>query len=138
MDIKNNNVNLIDDRITVNSGDFIVKKSVLGGHSLTEREFNTKSMLRKYIMLNKFNGKTLEPKNVNGVKYFLAEDGTVFKYDESNFSFYRLSLNDFVWDYDQSLSSLYYDAYLRFQEFVDFEDYYPNREDLDLSSGRQR
>lgn len=113
-----------------------IQKSAVGSHSYTVAETKTMSFINKEILKKQIRGETLELKNNNKTRYFLVEDGTVFKYDTEALLFYQLNLEKMRWYLNQSLEPLYYDTYLRFQELVDFKDYYDVDKCLDLNSGR--
>ena len=102
---------------------------------MTGHEFKTTVKLKRYKMFSLIDGIQLINRNDGTAKYYLVEDGTVFKYLEDSFSFYKLNLEDFVWESKQSLASIYFDTYLKFQELPDFEDYYPNGEEVGLDKG---
>lgn len=117
-------------------GGFIQKPGT-GSRSYTAYETKTVARLEAYKITSQLKGIKLELKNKDNLKYYLVEDGTLFKYDTNELTFYRLNLDDFTWDYDPSLKTIFYDAYLKYQQLLYFEDFYVNREDLDLSNGRQ-
>jgi len=101
--------------------------------SYTAKEMESITTLKTFKLFKQIDGEQLVLRNKPKNKYYIIQNGVIFKYDEETFSFYKLNLNDFVWESDQTLASIYYDTYLKFQELTSFEDYYPDREELDLS-----
>lgn len=112
-----------------------IQKSAVGSRSYTIEETKTMSYINKEILKKQIRGEALELKNDNKTRYFLVEDGTVFKYNAETYLFYQLNLETMMWNVNQDLASLYYDTYLRFQELIDFKDYYDIDNQLDLNSG---
>ena len=129
----NNEMNGADYRITLNeSGKFT--PLVKGDHSQTQREFETMQKLKIYISEKKYNGEKLVQKNDGSWKYYLVEDGNIFKMNDDYYC-YRLDLSNFTWIHDQRIISIINDGFLKCKELVNFDDYYENQ-DLDLSKGR--
>lgn len=122
-----------DYRITDNNSGLFTRITD-GDHSQTQMEFETMQKIKMYLSRKMFNGEELIKNNNEGWKYYLVEDGTIFKKNE-DYHFYRLDLNKFQWVHDQSLISLYYDSFLKFKELLNFEDYY-EISNSDLNKGR--
>lgn len=114
----------------------IIQKVGFGSHSYTAEETKTMSYISKEIIKKEIKRVPLELKNNGKNRYFLVENGIVFKYDTEKFLFYQLNLEKMKWQENQYLASLFYDSYLKFQELLDFKDYYDNDDQLDLNSGR--
>lgn len=127
-----------EERINIKNDEFVIEKYVPGIHSLTPRESRTKTKLQEFEIKNAILGNKIEIKNSEDKKYYLVEDGTVIKLEEKNYSFYRLNLETYKWDLDQSLLAIFHDSFLKYQEFLDFKDYYSNSEELDLDKGVKR
>lgn len=72
----------------------------------------------------------LKPKlyNDEDTKYYIVEDGNIFKYNEKYNLFYRLDLEKFQWIYTPSYIGLYFDGHLKFEEIPNFKDYYIHEE----------
>lgn len=124
-----------------NSGKFV--PLVDGDHSYTHQEFETLQKLQLYKSKKLYNKEKLVTKENDEWKYYMVEDGTIFKMNDDYF-FYRLNINTFQWIRDQRLVSLYNDCFLRFKELPGFEDYYEVLDteekykslDVDLNEGR--
>lgn len=114
----------------------VMQKAGFGSHSYTAEETKTMSYINKEILKKEIKKAPLVLKNNEKNRYFLLENGIVFKYDTENFLFYQLNLEKMKWQENQNLASLFYDSYLKFQELLDFKDYYDNDDQLDLNSGR--
>lgn len=84
----------------------------------------TLAAVQQYIQTKLSTGEPLELKNNQNTKYYLMEDGTIFKYLSENLEFYRLDIKNFVWYLEPSLLSLYFDNTLSFKELPDFKDYF--------------
>lgn len=84
----------------------------------------TLSSVQQYIQDKKATGEQLELRNNPNTKYYLMEDGTIFKYLSNELEFYRLDTKEFVWYLEPSLLSLYFDNTLTFKEIPDFQDYF--------------
>ena len=163
--MKENEINQgLDDRITVQPGEFVIKKGTPGSHSLNSREAATKIKLQGYKTLCQVQGKELEKRNTPEAKYYLVEDGTIVKAIPDRFLYYRrfsawtrgagglcsypypgpsipdrflyyrLDLTNYNWVSDPNLVTLFYDTYLKYQELTEFEDYYPDA-NQDLNKG---
>ena len=95
----------------------------------------TLSSVQQYIQDKKASGEQLELRNNHNTKYYLMEDGTIFKYLNNELEFYRLDTRKFVWYIDPSLLDLYFDNTLTFKEIPDFQDYFLEQEKNDTKSG---
>lgn len=113
-----------------------IEKPSFGCHSYTVEETNTMSFINAELMKKRIDGEKLELKNDSKTRYYLVENGIVFKCDTENYLLYQLNLKTMKWNLNQNLASLYFDTSLRFQELTNFKDYYEIDEELDLSSGR--
>ena len=113
-----------------------IQKSAVGSHSYTIEETKTMSYINKELLKKQVRGENLELKNDNKTRYFLVEDGTIFKYNTETLLFYQLNLKTMKWYINQSLTSLYYDTYLKIQELIDFKDYYDIEDQVDRNNGR--
>lgn len=113
-----------------------IQKSAVGAHSYTFEETKTMTYLDTEILKRQIRGENLELKNDGKSRYFLVENGIVFKYSQDTGLFYQLDLETMTWRLNQRLVSIYYDTYLRFQELLSFKDYYDMGEQMDLDSGR--
>lgn len=80
--------------------------------------------IQQYIQDKKAAGEQLELRNNPNTKYYLMEDGTIFKYLSNELEFYRLDTKEFVWYLEPSLLGLYFDNTLTFKEIPDFQDYF--------------
>lgn len=119
--IENNGMNnrMIADKISIR------KQTRVGvEHSLTLRESKSKSKLMMYEFKCKFNNIKLIDKTKSDWFYCIAEDGTVFKFSKDYYNFYYLDLDKFVWRKKPSLYELISDSFLKYQEFVEFKDYF--------------
>lgn len=101
---------------------------------LNKNEIETLNKLGSYLIENKNLANNKEQKKDIKEKYYIIEDGRIFKLEEDSFSFYQLNMNTKKWESNQNLASLYYDSFLRFQELLDFQDYYETAEQ-DLNRG---
>lgn len=84
----------------------------------------TLSDIQQYVESKKSAGENLELKNNSNTKYYLMEDGTVFKYLIEELEFYRLDTKDFTWYSEPSLLGFFFDNTLTFKEIPDFKDYF--------------
>ncbi len=98
-------------------------------HSYTVKETKTSSFLQTYILKCQISGEELKDRTKPDWYYCIIEDGTVFKFHPKERVFYQLDLDKLVWRSNQSLVSLYYDTFLKFQEFDGFVDYYPHADE---------
>lgn len=114
-----------------------IQKAAPGSHSHTVAETYTLSYIKKEILKKQIRGEKLELRNDNRIKYFLVEDGTVFKYNTETYLFYQFDLETMTWYPNQSLASLYYDTYLKFEELLAFEDYFDTTNEFTINNGRQ-
>lgn len=92
----------------------------------------TLTAVQQYIQKKQSSGETLELKNNHNAKYYLMEDGTIFKYLSKEVEFYILDTKEFIWYPEPSLLGLYFDNTLTFREIPDFKDYftdYPQKEE---------
>lgn len=95
----------------------------------------TLSSVQQYIQDKKATGEQLELRNNPNTKYYLMEDGTIFKYLSNELEFYRLDTKEFVWYLEPSLLSLYFDNTLTFKEIPDFQDYFVEKAKNDEKQG---
>ncbi len=65
-----------------------------------------------------------QPKNNSNTKYYIAEDGSIFKQNIDNITFYRLELSKFIWFPDPTIIDLFYNNDLSFTELPTFQDYF--------------
>lgn len=109
-----------------------MEKLGMGARRYTIQETETMGYLNKELLKSQIRGEKLTLKNNDKTRYFLVENGTVFKIDESTFLFYQLDLQNLKWVRNQAFAFLYYDSYLRFQELLYFKDYYDDADELYL------
>ena len=110
-------------RMTDSSGIQFHKPSRVGrDHSETHKETVSRLEVQKQILLMHLKDNTVTYTNT-AEYYCIAADGTVFKKETE--IFYRLDLNKWVWIKDDSLISVWNNQEPIFQEFCDFEDYFP-------------
>ena len=109
-------------RLTDSSGFKIYPKTRVGkDHSSTPEETKSRLEIQKWITLSLIKDKTLRYKNT-AEYYCIASDGSVFKKEQD--VFYRLILEQMVWERDDSLISIWEGKRLVFQEYHDFKDYF--------------
>ncbi len=109
-------------RLTDSSGFKIYPKTRVGkDHSSTPEETKSRLEIQKWITLSLIKDKTLRYKNT-AEYYCIASDGSVFKKEQD--VFYRLILEQMVWERDDSLISIWEGKGLVFQEYHDFKDYF--------------
>lgn len=84
----------------------------------------TLTSIEEYVQTKKTSGEELIIRNNPSTKYYLMEDGTIFKYVSEELEFYRLDTIKFKWLSDPSLLGLYFDDTLTFKEIPDFQDYF--------------
>lgn len=128
----------MEDRININKEDFKISKKVEGMHSMTESESQTKTKLLEYEIKKVVTKQKLDLKNTIYNKYFFVENGMVIKYDMKNYLFYKLDLDKYVWQLDNDVMKDIVNKSLKYQEFIDFKDYYYNSEELDLNKGEKK
>ena len=128
----------MEDRININKEDFKISKKVEGMHSMTESECQTKTKLLEYEIKKVVTKQKLDLKNTIYNKYFFVENGMVIKYDMKNYLFYKLDLDKYVWQLDNDVMKDIVNKSLKYQEFIDFKDYYYNSEELDLNKGEKK
>lgn len=128
----------MEDRININKEDFKIRKKVEGMHSMTVSESQTKTRLLEYEIKKVVTKQKLDLKNTVYNKYFLVENGMVIKYDMKNYLFYKLDLDKYVWQLDNDVMKDIVNKSLKYQEFIDFKDYYYNSEELDLNKGEKK
>lgn len=128
----------MEDRININKEDFKISKKVEGMHSMTVSESQTKTRLLEYEIKKVVTKQKLDLKNTVYNKYFLVENGMVIKYDMKNYLFYKLDLDKYVWQLDNDVMKDIVNKSLKYQEFIDFKDYYYNSEELDLNKGEKK
>ncbi len=110
-------------RISDSSGIQFHKPSRVGiDHSATAEETRSRLEIQKWIMLTRLKDNAISCKNT-AEYYCIAADGTVFK--KENEGFYRLDLNKWIWIRDDLLISIWNNQGPVFEEFRDFEDYFP-------------
>ncbi len=110
-------------RISDSSGIQFHKPSRVGrDHSATHEETVSRLEVQKQILLMHLKDNTVTYTNT-AEYYCIVADGTVFKKETEGF--YRLDLNKWVWIKDGSLISIWNNQVPVFQEFRDFEDYFP-------------
>ncbi len=97
--------------------------------SIKAKYEETKAKLKQFEESCKERNIQLQLKNNPQMKYYEIEDGNIFKRDIVRGLFYRLDLKQFKWNEDATLLSLYRGSHLKFQEILDFKDYF---EDLEL------
>lgn len=95
----------------------------------------TLSSVQQYIQAKRASGEQLELRNNLNTKYYLMEDGTIFKYLSNELEFYRLDTKEFVWYLEPSLLGLYFDNTLTFKEIPDFQDYFVEKAKNDEKPG---
>lgn len=95
----------------------------------------TLSSVQQYIQEKRASGEQLELRNKPNTKYYLMEDGTIFKYLSNELEFYRLDTKEFVWYLEPSLLGLYFDNTLTFKEIPDFQDYFVEKAKNDEKPG---
>ncbi len=95
----------------------------------------TLSSVQQYIQAKRSSGEQLELRNNPNTKYYLMEDGTIFKYLSNELEFYRLDTKEFVWYLEPSLLGLYFDNTLTFKEIPDFQDYFVEKAKNDEKPG---
>ena len=109
-------------RLTDSSGIKIYPKTRVGkDHSSTHEETKSRLEIQKWITLNLIKDNTLRYKNT-AEYYCIAADGSVFKKEQD--IFYRLILDQMVWERDDSLISIWDGKGPIFQEYHDFKDYF--------------
>lgn len=84
---------------------------------------NIKEYRNKLIEL----GEPIVKHNLPNTKYFLMEDGTIFKSIPDDLEFYRLNLDIYQWESDPTLITVFFDNMLKFEELHDFEDIFKER-----------
>ena len=119
MDDKNNEVN----RQTLDDIGFIQKPGV-GSHSYTVEETRTMNFIDRETLKKRIHGENLELKNNYGTRYFLIENGTLIKYNVNASSIYEFDLETMTWIISKQSPAFYFNSDLRFQELMDFKDYY--------------
>lgn len=110
-------------RMTDNSGIHIYSPTRVGtDHSCTREETIAESKIQLWCYLSSCEGKVITANNT-AEYYCIATDGTVFKKEKD--IFYRLDLEKMVWQRDDSIIEIWNGSKFLFQEFQDFEDYFP-------------
>ena len=114
----------LDDSIL---GGYITSRTRVGcDHSYTVHETLSQSKVQKHVLLAQIRGETLTDYTKPDWYYCIVEDGSIFKYHPESHSFYGLDLERFVWVWDRSFVSIFYDTFLKFQEIDGFRDYFPH------------
>lgn len=104
------------------AGAFVRGTRVGKNHSETHQEVCSRLEVQKWVMLTKIKDNTLKPDNT-AEYYCIAADGTVFK--RENNILYRLDLTRWIWIKDDELLKIWNGDGPIFQEFANFEDYFP-------------
>jgi hypothetical protein len=73
------------------------------------------------------NDSSAKPIEDNSSKYFIVENGKVFK-ETTDGLYYELDTDSMEWDLNQDYMSLRFDTYLKFSELKNFRDYYLEKE----------
>ena len=125
-----------DNRTILSHSEGVIQKSGIGSHSYNDLEFETMSTLNMYEMLDKAKGIKRDMHNDGVSRYFLISDGKLIKYNKEKKSLKILDLDNKVWVEDKNSINSFFDNSLRFQELLNFKDYYDD--ELDLSQGKRR
>ena len=99
-------------------------------HSYTLEESLTQNFLEQQATRLRFAGKFIDRTKPDWY-YCVVENGIAFKFHPDEMLFYELDLEQLVWRRNQALASLYFDTYLRFQEFHRFVDCYPHADETE-------
>lgn len=108
-----------------------------GFRSKTIQETIALNNIEKMVHRKQFAGEELTLRNNDRTRYFIMENGVVFKIDDETF-FFELNPETLKWHMNQGLASAYYSNYLRPMELVYFKDYFDNEEEMELDGGSGR
>ncbi len=93
------------------------------GYPPRQEELDTIQKINEYEKKLLSNNQTLKPNNQDDTKYYIVENGNVFKSINDGI-FYELDISKMQWVPNQTYMSLMYDTYLKFSELQNFRDYY--------------
>lgn len=135
MEVNNNDNN----KVRLTSLDEIghMEKAGEGFRSKTIKETIALNNIERMVMKRRLNGEKLKLRNNDKTRYFILENGVVFKIDDNTF-FYELNQETLQWQSNQAIASIYYDGFLRPMELVYFKDYFDNEEEMELDGGSGR
>ena len=111
-----------------------MEKAGEGFRSKTVRETIALNNIERLVMRKQLAGEKLTLRNNDKTRYFMIENGVVFKIVENTW-FYELNIETFKWQRNQRIASIYYDGYLRPIELVYFKDYFDNEEEQKPDGG---
>lgn len=97
------------------------------GYPARQAELDTISKINDYERALLQNNPSLKPRDVGETRYFICENGKVFKTPDGGL-FFGLDTDSMEWIPDQTYMSIAYDTALKFSELKNFRDYYLERE----------
>lgn len=121
-----------------NSNDKVLTTDVFGrGYPITPQELDSINLLRKNQEEYALNNPNAVVHNEEKTKYYIVEDGRVFKEVDSS-AFYGLDMESMEWVRDQSYMSMFYDTSFKFSELKNFRDYYSEKKREETFGGFPR
>lgn len=109
------------------------KYNVFENYPISQRE-TTEKVVQPPSNNQVLNSQNFQPNNSNQIKYIKLINGDIAKVNEDNMTFYILDLSTKSWQSKPALFSEFEYGNLSYTN-IEFDDIYPNQEDLDQSKG---